>query len=177
MKCIQSLFAGALVLLGGCSSPKIEDYADHKPVLDIREYFNGSIGAWGVFLDRAGMADPSFYAKMKGTWNSGNGRFEEHFTYSDGHTQERIWTVHFTDEHHFTATAHDVIGEAKGAQYGNAMNMRYVLAVTSKGKTYNVSMDDWMYRIDENTILNRIEMTKFGFKVGELIITFHKPMH
>jgi len=68
-----------------------------------------------------------------------------------------------------------VIGEAKGAQYGNAVNMRYVLAVTTReGKTYNLSMDDWLFRVGEHTIINHGTMTKFGFKVGELVITFRQ---
>ena len=31
-----------------------------------------------------------------------------------------------------------------------------------------------MYRMDDQTVLNHITMSKFGFKVGELIITFNK---
>lgn len=174
MKYLHSLFAG-LLLLCGCSCPRVEDYNGNTPTLDIREYFNGKLEARGIMLNRSGKMDMSFHASMKGNWNGGNGIFEEHFTYSDGRTQERKWNLHFTDEHHFTATANDVVGEAKGTQYGNAMNMRYVLTVkTQKGKTYDISMDDWMFRMDDKIILNHIIMRKFGFKVGELFITFTK---
>jgi len=175
MKCIHSLCAGLMMLFSGCCSAKVEDYADNKPALDIREYFNGHSEAWGTFIDRSNKADPSFYAQMKGSWHGDDGTFEEHFDYSDGRKQERIWNIHFTDEHHFTATAHDVIGVAKGAQYGNAMNMRYVLAVTTKaGKTYNVSMDDWLYLMEGGIVINRAQMSKFGFHIGELAATFRR---
>lgn len=164
------------MFLWGCSSAKVEDYAGQQPAMDIRQFLNGDVEAWGVFLDRNNKADPSFYVRMNGKWQGRDGTFNEHFDYSDGRKQERTWKIHFDDEHHFTATAHDVIGEAKGAQYGNAVNMRYVLAVTTKeGKTYNLSMDDWMYRVDEHTVLNRVRMSKFGFNVGELVLTFRKP--
>ena len=35
-------------------------------------------------------------------------------------------------------------------------------------------MDDWLYRMDDKTVLNRGELSKFGLKVGELVITFRK---
>jgi hypothetical protein len=175
MKTIRTIFTGLLMLLAGCSSSRIEDYEGGQPVMDIREFFNGNVEAWGVFIDRSGKADPTFYVAMKGSWQGNDGELEEHFDYSDGHKQERAWTIRFDDEHHFTATAHDAIGEAKGVQYGNAVNMRYVLAVTTKeGKTYNMSMDDWMYRVGEHTVMNRVQMSKFGFNIGELVLTFHK---
>lgn len=174
MSKIRRILTGLLVCLTGCSSAKIEDYAGHSPAFDIRQFFNGDVVAMGVFIDRSGMADPSFKADMKGTWNGNDGKLVEHFVYSDGRTDDRTWTIHFIDDHHFTATAHDVVGEAKGAQYGNAFNMRYVLKVPKDGTTYDISMDDWMYQMDEHTVINRITMRKFGIQVGELLITFKK---
>ena len=35
-------------LLAGCAGPQISDYAAEKPVLDMRQYFNGTIDAYGV---------------------------------------------------------------------------------------------------------------------------------
>jgi hypothetical protein len=52
--------------------------------------------------------------------------------------------------------------------------MRYVLRVPYSGRTIDVDMDDWMWRIDEKTVLNRTEMTKFGFRVGEVTLSFRK---
>lgn len=175
MKSFSSVCCGILMLLTGCSSHKASDYADNTPVLDIRQFFNGKVQAAGIFMGRSGKTEFSFHADMRGSWKGDDGTFEEHFIYSDGRKQERTWTLHFTDDHHFIATAHDVIGTAKGEQYGNAMNMRYVLAVTTnEGKTYNMSMDDWMFQMDDHTILNHITMSKFGFTAGELFISFKK---
>jgi hypothetical protein len=174
MKWTHSLLAGALVFLAGCSSAKIEDYADNKPTLDIREYFNGHVDARGMFVSRSGMADPRMRADMIGTWHGNEGTLEENFIYSDGHKQQRMWNIRFTDDHHFTATANDVIGIAQGTQYGNAMNMKYTLTLTTNDATHNVSMDDWVYLLDETTALNRAQMSKFGFGLGEVIFSFHK---
>jgi len=171
---LRSVMTGLCAVLAGCSCSKIEDYAGNKPVLDIRQYLNGDIEAWGIFLDRSGKADPSFHVTMKGTWVGNTGTLEEHFSYSDGSKDDRTWTIAFSDDTHFIGTAHDVIGEAKGRQVGNAVNMHYTLALKAKGSIYNMKMDDWMYLMDEHTLINHTYMSKFGFKVGELIITFRK---
>lgn len=170
----KSLAFACLLSLAACSSPKIEAYDGRKPTVDIRRYLNGNVDAWGVFMNRSGMVDRQFHVALKCRWKGNEGTLNEHFTYSDGKTEDRIWTVHFTDDHHFTAGAHDVVGMATGAQFGNAVNMSYVLRVPVDGTTYDVSMDDWMYLMDNQTLINRTTMRKFGVKLGEVFITFRK---
>jgi len=163
-----------LACLSGCTEARIEDYAGRKPAMDIRHYLSGDVEASGVYMKSSGMVDKQFHVVMKGSWKGNDGKLQEHFTYSDGTNGERVWSIHFTDEHHFTATAHDVVGQAKGAQFGNAVNMSYVLRIPVKNTSYDIAMDDWMYLMDDHTMINHTNMTKFGFKVGELFITFRK---
>lgn len=175
MKKLCALLSTAAFMLSGCGGLTTEDYADVKPKLDIRQYLNGPLTAKGILYDYSGKADLMFHVKMTGTWKGKDGTLQEHFTYSDGRTEERTWKIHFKDDQHFTATAGDVIGEAKGSQHGNTMNMRYRLnAKRASGDTITLSMDDWMYLIDANTLINRTKMRKFGLTVGELVITFEK---
>lgn len=168
------LIAGLLMFLGGCGETAIEAYEGRAPLMNVRQYFDGDVEARGVFLGRSGMVEEQFHVVMKGDFSEQGGVLDETFTYMDGTTQDRRWTIRFSDAHHFTGQAHDVIGEARGAQYGNAMNMRYTLRVPYKGRTVDVSMDDWIYLLDEKTAVNRIEMRKFGIRVGEMVITFKK---
>ncbi len=42
----------ALFGLWGCSTVDIDDYRAEKPVLELRDYFNGTLDAWGMFQDR-----------------------------------------------------------------------------------------------------------------------------
>ena len=44
-----------------------------------------------------------------------------------------------------------------------------------RGSVYEVQFDDWMYRIDERIVINKVVMTKFGFRVGELTLSFSRP--
>lgn len=164
----------AALTLTACSSTEAQDYAGKKPTFDIREYLNGDLEAWGAVMNMDGSADPQFYVKMKGEWKGNQGTLDEQFTYTSGEKKHRRWTFTMTDDHHFIGTASDVVGEGVGQQYGNAVNMRYILTVPRDGSTIDLSMDDWLYRIDETHVINRTEMRKFGVKVGELVIAFRK---
>ena len=115
-----------------------------------------------------------FTVEIKGSWQGNVGTLEEDFFYSDGTTDRRVWTVTKIDEHNYIGTADDVIGEATGMAYGNALRWRYVLALEVDYKTYQVDFDDWMYLIDEEIMLNRAEMRKFGFRLGEVTLAFRK---
>lgn len=175
MRKILSVAAGLVLSLTGCATQNIADYAATEPKIDVREYLNGDVEAWGVVFDWLGNQNTRFHVKMKGTWQGNEGTLEEYFTYDDGRTQERKWVMRFTDDNHFTATAPDVIGTAIGEQRGNAANMKYVLRVPRGDSTIDLSMDDWLYKIDDKTVLNRTTMRKFGIKVGELMLVFRKP--
>lgn len=160
---------------GRASDDVMAKYAKNTPMMDPRVYFNGKVEATGIFIGWNGVADPYFQIAMDGKWKDGEGDVFEEFVYSDGRRNTRNWHVSFKDDKHFTATAPDVVGEATGVISGNAMHMAYVLRVPVQGgKTYDLTMSDWMWRVDEKTVLNKIEMRKFGFKVGELICTFRK---
>ena len=177
MGCVMkksSVLASLVLLLTGCSGASIDDYAGREPHMDVREYFNGKVVAKGVFRNWRGVVEDQFVVQMHGKFDDKGGTMKEVFTYADGHTAERVWTIVMKDESHFTGTTHDVVGEATGEQKGNAMHMRYVLRVPYKGSTIDLSMDDWIYRIDKTTVINHIDMRKFGFSVGELILTFEK---
>jgi len=175
MKKLCAIVSSFAFLLAGCGASSTENYAGESPSMDIRKFFNGPVEAWGVLYDIGGKQDLRFHATMNGSWEGNKGTLKEKFTYSDGRIDERTWNITMMDDHHFTATAGDVIGVAKGTQHGNTVNMRYVLdAKRSSGGSIKLSMDDWMYLVDENTIINRIKMKKFGLTVAELVVTMRK---
>lgn len=162
--------------LFSCSKITPEDYKDQSPKLDIRKYLNGKVKAWGVLEDRSGKITRRFVVDITGTWKGNKGVLEEYFTFDDGEKQSRTWTIVFDNNDSFTATAGDVVGKAKGSQHGNAMRMNYVLdlEVDKKGTRYNVSLDDWMYLIDEKTLVNKSTINKFGITFARLTIFFQK---
>jgi hypothetical protein len=102
------------LMLTGCAGPRPEVYRDQKPVLDLRTYFDGTVDALGYFRDRSGQVVKRFKVEIKCTWNGNVGTLDEAFTYSDGTTSWRVWTITKLDEHTYKGTADDVVGEAKG---------------------------------------------------------------
>ena len=172
---LRLLLATLAVCLSGCGSPSVESYANRTPKMDLREYFKGDFTAFGAFFDLAGDPNTRFAIKLNGIWDGNKGILKETFTYDDGKVQQREWHMTFTDDNNFTATASDVVGVAIGKQYGNAVHITYTLQVPRGDSTMNMQMDDWLYRIDETTVINRNVMRKFGLKVGELVIGFNGP--
>jgi hypothetical protein len=57
---------------------------------------------------------------------------------------------------------------------GNALNWAYTLRLTVDGRTWDVQFDDWMFLMDERVMLNRAVMSKFGIRLGEVTLAFHK---
>jgi len=68
-----------------------------------------------------------------------------------------------------------VVGEAQGEAAGNALNWRYVLeAKREGGDKVKLDMDDWMWLVDDRTLINRTRYSKFGIGFGEVTFTFRK---
>jgi hypothetical protein len=171
---ITAAAATGSLTLSGCAAIEPSIYAQEKPTLDLKTYFNGTIDAWGLFQDRSGKVIKRFTVVMRCTWNGNQGVLDEDFTYSDGTKQKRIWRLTETTPGRYIGKADDVIGEAIGIASGNALNWTYVLALPVDGKVYNVNFDDWMYLVDEKVMINRAVMSKFGFKLGEVLLSFTK---
>ncbi|MBM4149372.1 MAG: DUF3833 domain-containing protein, partial [Lentisphaerae bacterium] len=102
------------------------------------------------------------------------GTLEEDFSYADGSTQRRVWTITRHDATTYTGTAGDVVGTAMGKASGNALNWSYTLALPVEGKVYNVRFDDWMFLMDDEVMLNRAVMSKWGIRLGEVTLAFRK---
>jgi hypothetical protein len=172
--------ATAFVALGllGCAGPQVADYAREQPKLDLRQYFNGTVDAYGVFTDRSGKVVKRFTVLMKCSWSGPVGQetgvLDEEFIYSDGTRERRVWTLKRTAEGRYVGTAADVVGQAQGEESGNAFRFGYTLRLPVDGRTYEVQFDDWMYLMDERVMLNKAVMSKFGIRLGEVTLSFVK---
>ncbi len=171
VRCLS--LAALLALLAGCASVQVSDYAQEKPKFDLQQYFNGRVMAHGIVQDRSGKVIRRMTVDMKCTWVGDTGTLDEDFTYSDGKKERRVWIIKKQGDR-YIGTAADVVGEAAGVAAGNALNWKYVLALPVDDKVYNVDFDDWMWQLDDKVMINRAEFSKFGFKLGEVLITFYK---
>jgi hypothetical protein len=168
--------AGLIALgLAGCASPQVQDYASERPLFDFKGYFSGEVSAAGLVSDRSGKVTRSFVVAMRGSWSGDVGTLDEQFVYNDGERQHRVWQVRQTADGRYVGTAGDVVGDAQGATAGSAFNWHYTLRVPVRGEVYDIQFDDWMHRVDAHTVINKAVMSKFGVRVGEVTLSFHKP--
>jgi hypothetical protein len=169
------LFAlGALLLLAGCSGPNVQDYAQTEPKLDLFSYFAGKTQAYGQFQDRSGEVKRRFTVAITGTVEDDVLTLDERFVYDDGEHEQRIWVIKRLAENNYSGTAGDVIGEAVGRSAGSVFSWRYTLDLPYKGSSIQVKFDDWMFLQSDGVMLNRAQVSKWGFKIGEVTLFFSK---
>ena len=174
---LRSIRAGiicACLLVSGCGSMKIEDFANTEPKFVLEEYFAGKTRAWGLFEDRFGDIRRQFVVDIDGQWDGETLVLTEDFTYSDGETEQRIWTIRKTGENTYEGTAEDVEGIAEGISAGQALNWRYALNLKVGDRTWRVNFDDWMVLQSDGVLMNRARVSKWGFSVGEVTLFFKK---
>lgn len=168
-----SLIVSVIFMLLACSTAQLEDYASNQPRLDLPKFFNGTLSAHGLVKNRSGKVTRYFTAEIIASWKDGTGTLEEKFQFDDGEIQYRTWTL-VPSAGGYTATAGDVIGPGKAQTRGNAMQMDYQLQVNYKGSPLVISVEDWMWLVDDNTILNESILRKWGFKVGSVQLVIQK---
>jgi hypothetical protein len=172
---MKLLLAAALSLgLSACASTGVEQYRNEQPALKLEQYFSGQLDAWGVFQGRSGEVKKRFHVLIDARWEGNTGVLDEHFTWSDGTKSRRVWTLVRQPDGSYRGTADDVVGEAIGELAGNALRWRYVLDLPVDGKVYKVDFDDWMFLMNDKVMLNRSYMSKWGFNLGEVTLTFVK---
>ena len=168
-----SIFA-LMLTVQGCSSPNVLSYQNERPQLNLKEFFNGEVKAWGIFTDRNGEVIKRFTVLMNCSWVGDEGVLDEKFLYSDGTQQQRIWKLKDLGGGSYQGTADDVIGFANGKSSGNALQWKYILSLPVDNNTWEVQFEDWMYQIDEKVMLNKARMSKWGIYLGEVTLSFSK---
>lgn len=160
-------------MFSGCSH-SVKHYEGTAPVLEINEYFNGPIKAWGIVQNWRGKVVKRFEVDMVGKWDGDKGTLTEHFTYDDGKKQERVWRITKHADGKYEGTASDIIGKADGTSSGSAVNWSYVMDLPVDDTSYKIRFDDWMWLMNDGVLINRSYLKKFGFTVSELTIFMQK---
>lgn len=165
----------ATVLISGCATQNIQAYKEAKPTLDMHEFFSGQIDGYGMFQGRSGEVKKRFTVDIEATHEGDDVIvLDEKFDWADGTKSQRIWRLTQQPNGQWKGTAGDVIGEAQGEVVGNAFHWQYTLALPVDDKVYNVNFDDWMYLINQDVMLNRAVMSKFGVELGSVTLSMHR---
>ncbi|WP_195819774.1 DUF3833 domain-containing protein [Roseobacter sp. MH60115] len=162
-------------LLSACvGKPALEDDALSARQLNLEEFFDGRVVAYGQFQDVFGTVRRRFDVEIEGTWDGETLKLVEDFLYEDGSTEQRVWSLQTTGPETWRGTAPGVIGEATGEERGDTFNWQYTIDLPVPDGTLRVRFDDWMWLLSDTRILNRAYMKRYGVDIGEVIITFEK---
>ena len=169
------ILAAAIAALGACTGkPAFDDPALSQQEFDLERFFQGKTVAYGQFQDVFGTVRRRFEVQIDGTWDGERLRLVENFSYEDGTTEQRVWTLRKTGTQSWEGTAPGVIGVAKGVEDGYRFNWTYEIDLPVPNGTLRVTFDDWMWQLSEDRVLNRAYMKRFGVDIGEVIISFEK---
>lgn len=177
-------FVGALAALAlawywharcGFVAQEPDDYADQGPVFDIRRHLDGHLLCQGVIYGPSGRVVSRFEADMDTVWTGNEGVMSEEFRYDSGETQHRKWLLTLNGDGSFDARADDVIGRGVGRQAGAGVHLSYRIRLPQSAGGHVLKATDWMYMLNNGTIVNRSQFRKFGFRVAELVATISKP--
>ncbi|APG46193.1 DUF3833 domain-containing protein [Phaeobacter porticola] len=155
----------------GFRSQRSQYYADTGPDFDIRKHLSGEMISEGMIYGPRGRVVSRFVANMYGEWDGHTGTLSEDFTYAAGSSQQRKWFLTMGENGAFTTTAEDIIGTAHGQQTGATVRLDYSIRLPKSAGGHVLDVTDWMYLMENGTIMNRSEMRKFGIKVAELVAT------
>lgn len=183
MPSILSLLLGMFLMLGlvalharmlGFRAQKPQDYAGKAPRFDLRQHLDGPILCEGVIYGPTGRVSSRFVADFDARWDGNVGVMTERFRYDSGAVQNREWTLTLGNDGDVRATAPDVVGEGRGTAEGAAVLLTYDLRLPPEAGGHVLNVTDWMYLMENGTIMNRSQFTKFGVKVAELVATMRK---
>ena len=163
-----------LYMISACSSPNINDYSNTEPNFNVIDFFSGELEAKGVVMDRNGLVTRRFSVKMLGNVKDNQLTLEEWFVFDDGEKTKRTWIINKNSDANYSGRAGDIIGIAHGESSGMALRWDYEMDLSVDDSIYRVKFDDWLYRIDEKNVINRSVIKKWGFNVGEVILSIRK---
>lgn len=174
LKILSSLLL--LTALGGCSlSPKSDDYSNQQPLFDLYNFFDGKVTAWGIVQNRKGEVTQRFVVDIDGSVENDVLTLDERFNYLQGEgMKQRIWRINKRPGQAFSGEASDIVNQAEGIVQGNSLNWRYQMDLAVNNGTFRVTFDDWMWMIDQKTLVNRAYIKKWGLVFGEVTLFMQK---
>jgi hypothetical protein len=167
----------AASLVAGC------DRTAHPPIgsgpaFDPIAFFDGHTHSWGVIESRSGSPTERIVTDSHGEKDGTERlRMVQHLSFQDGTTQQRDWTLWRSGPDRFDATANDMVGSAKGEADGNVFHWQWVLARSPGNALMNVTMNQWMYRLEDGSVMIRTTVSKLGIIVAEITEQFTHPLN
>lgn len=141
---------------------------------DMLAYFHGPVRGIGIFEDRFRKVRLRMAVDTLGAWQGDVFVLAETFNYADGRVVKREWRIRRAGENLLRGTASDVPGEAEGRVSENGVVWRYRMDVQMKKRHMVMAFNDRMYLEPDGVLINVNDASKFGFRVGRLVLSFRR---
>jgi len=150
----------------------------HRPQLKLEDFFDGSVKGFGFTHTRFGNLAQQFDISADGQWNAEKQALAltEIYQFDDGHSDELKWQITKLSDSRYRGVEDCLKGEAEGEQSAHHFRWRYVRDVPQKGgKTTRLTFDDCFYLQSPNLLMARASVSRFGFEVGIITVSYVKP--
>lgn len=147
------------------------DYRSNGKDITLSDHLKDEMSCHGVLYGPFGKVVSRFIADMSISWDGKTGRMDELFRYDSGNTQTRIWEMELQEDGGLIATASDFEGKAIGKISGSTIQLKYRYRLPKESGGHVLNVVDWMYLLEDGTLVNRSQFRKFGIKVAELVAT------
>jgi len=168
------VLVAAAAATGCASSSSLEQFEAAPRQLVLEEYFAGETTAYGLFEDRFGKVRRQFKVDITGEVEGNRLTLTEKFVYDDGERDTRVWEIDILGNGQYRGTAGDVPVPAVGQVSGNAFNWKYKVDLKVGDSVWNVGFNDWMFLMEDDVLINRAYVTRYGIEIGQVTIAFNK---
>lgn len=141
---------------------------------DLLSWLEGRTTAHGVFEDRKGRIRRRFTVDMTGELEADTLRLAEHFVFEDGEHQHRTWLLTRGSDTGFTGTCEDAVSPAQGRIAEGVAYLSSELRLRVGKREIAMRFDDAFYAAGPNEVLNRSTVSKWGIRLGQVLIVFRK---
>jgi hypothetical protein len=177
---VELIFRGGVALasfvLGtGCGNLLSQDLARSHASFELIRFFTGHSRSWGVFETSHGQPRRYFTCDSYGKRTKADDlTLYQHFLFSDGKTQNRVWQIHQLDSSHWKAKADDMVGLAQAVSFGNTLSLEYTITLDRQNPMATVHIRQWIYQPEESgSLMTRLVITKLGITIFQVTEVIH----
>ena len=165
-------------LVSACAAEPVRTRAAAEPGFNPIAFFDGHTRSRGVIEDRSGApTGPIVTDSVAYQDAAGRLHMAQTLMSPGGTAQRRDWVLWRTGPDTFDATANDMDGTARGESTGRMFHWTRVWARSPGDPLMNVTINQWMYRMDDGSVIIRTAVSKLGFIVAEVTEQFTHPGH
>lgn len=154
---------------------KLASIPSGAPNFDFIEFFSGHTRVNGWFSDRFGKPRRHFCGDFYGTLTGNKLQLNEELYFSDGITEQRVWTVGVSQAGRFTGESESLIGKAVGTVLGSTLRMEYQMKVLiDTNRHWGLHMKDTMILQADGSLHNSTQVYKWGVRIGSVSAVYLK---